>query len=153
MSFFIFAKTLEYQKISSTYLLKTFNKAYLDYLLSIKEIKVKQIIIIFLLIFINSAAFSHSQLTEILPEDNVTYNEVPPQIEMKFKSEVKLVKIDLIRVDIKEKIKLDSSLLKNKSNNYSIPMPKLDAGIYRFEWRALSPDGHIIKGKSDFEVK
>lgn len=125
----------------------------MDDLLSIKEIKVKQIIIIFLLIFINSAAFSHSQLTEILPKDNVTYNEVPPQIEMKFKSEVKLVKIDLIRVDIKEKIKLDSSLLKNKSTNYSIPMPKLDAGIYRFEWRALSPDGHIIKGKSDFEVK
>ena len=47
---------------------------------------------------------------------------------MKFKSEVKLVKIDLIRVDIKEKIKLDSSLLKNKSNNYSIPMPKLMQG-------------------------
>jgi methionine-rich copper-binding protein CopC len=113
----------------------------------------KQIIIIFLLIFINSAAFAHSQLTEILPEDNVTYNDAPPQIEMKFKSEVKLVKIDLIRVDIKEKIKLDSSLLKNKSTNYSIPMPKLDEGIYRFEWRALSPDGHIIKGKSDFEVK
>ena len=84
----------------------------MDDLLSIKEIKVKQIIIIFLLIFINSAAFSHSQLTEILPEDKVTYNEVPPQIEMKFKSEVKLVKIDLIRVDIKEKIKLDSNLLK-----------------------------------------
>ena len=125
----------------------------MDDLLSIKEIKVKQIIIIFLLIFINSAAFAHSQLTEILPEDNVTYNEVPPQIEMKFKSEVKLVKINLIRVDIKEKIKLDSSLMKNKSNNYSVPMPKLDAGIYRFEWRALSPDGHIIKGKSDFEVK
>ena len=110
----------------------------------------KQVIIIFLLIFINSVAFS-SQLTEILPEDNVTYNEVPPQIEMKFKSEVKLVKIDLIRVDIKEKIKLDSSLLKNKSNNYSVPMPKLDGyiglnGVH-------CPDGHIIKGKSDFEVK
>ena len=113
----------------------------------------KQIIIIFSLFFINSAAFAHSQLTEILPKDNVIYNEVPPQIEMKFKSEVKLVKIDLIRVDTKEKIKVDSNLLKIKSNNYSIPMPKLDAGIYRFEWRALSPDGHIIKGKSDFEVK
>ena len=38
----------------------------------------KPIIIIFSLIFINSAAFAHSQLTEILPEDTVTYNEVPP---------------------------------------------------------------------------
>ena len=113
----------------------------------------KVFFVIAFLISISFSAFSHSQLTEILPEDNVTYNDVPPQIEMKFKSEVKLVKIDLIRVDIKEKIKLDSSLLKNKSNNYSIPMPKLDAGIYRLEWRALSPDGHIIKGKSDFEVK
>lgn len=101
----------------------------------------------------NSAVFAHSQLIEILPEDNVTYNEAPPHIEMKFKSEVKLIKIDMIRFDNKQKVKLDTGTLKNKSKEYVISMPQLDTGIYRFQWRALSPDGHIIKGKSDFEVK
>ncbi len=101
----------------------------------------------------NSAVFAHSQLIEILPEDNVTYNEAPPHIEMKFKSEVKLIKIDMIRFDNKEKVKLDTGTLKNKSKEFVISMPQLDTGIYRFQWRALSPDGHIIKGKSDFEVK
>ena len=101
----------------------------------------------------NSAVFAHSQLIEILPEDNVTYDEAPPHIEMKFKSEVKLIKIDMIRFDNKQKVKLDTGTLKNKSKEYVISMPQLDTGIYRFQWRALSPDGHIIKGKSDFEVK
>ena len=54
---------------------------------------------------------------------------------------------------LKEKIKLDSSLLKDRSKVHILPMPKLYPGKYRIEWRALSPDGHIIKGKSNFEVK
>ena len=102
---------------------------------------------------INHSVFAHSQLAEILPEDNVTYDMTPPHIEMKFKTEVKLIKIGMIRNDNKEKINLDTSTLKNKSKEYYIPMPQLDAGKYRFQWRALSPDGHIIKGKSDFQVK
>ena len=113
----------------------------------------KKILIILTLFMFNSSVFAHSQLTEILPEDNVTYNEAPPHIEMKFKSEVKLIKIDMIRFDNKQKVKLDTGTLKNKSKEYVISMPQLDTGIYRFQWRALSPDGHIIKGKSDFEVK
>ena len=113
----------------------------------------KKILIIVIIIFINSSVFGHSQLTEILPKDNFTYKETPPHIEMKFKSEVKIVRVDMIRVDNKEKIALDTNSLQNKSKEYIIPMPQLNAGIYRFQWRALSPDGHIIKGKSDFEVK
>ena len=36
---------------------------------------------------------------------------------------------------------------------FVIPMPKISPGKYNILWRALSPDGHIIKGKSQFEVK
>ncbi len=113
----------------------------------------KKIFIIFILIFINSSIFAHSQLTDILPRDNFFYKETPPHIEMRFKSEVKIVRVNLVRIDTKKKIALDTSSLQKKSNEYILPMPQLDAGMHRFEWRALSPDGHIIKGKSDFEVK
>ena len=32
-------------------------------------------------------------------------------------------------------------------------IPNITSGKYNIFWRALSPDGHIIKGKSEFEVK
>ena len=112
-----------------------------------------RIILVLLFIFKISVSFSHSQLSEILPKDNVTYVKVPSQINMKFNSLVKLVKIVMIRVDKKEKINLDLTSLNDRAKEHSLPMPKLSSGKYRIEWRALSPDGHIIKGKSDFEVK
>ena len=112
-----------------------------------------RIILVLLFIFKISVSFSHSQLSEILPKDNVTYVKVPSQINMKFNSLVKLVKIVMIRVDKKEKINLDLTSLNDRAKEHSLPMPKLSSGKYRIEWRALSQDGHIIKGKSDFEVK
>ena len=33
-----------------------------------------------------------------------------------------------------------------------ISLPKLDDGIYKTAWRALSEDGHAIKGEFMFEV-
>ena len=75
----------------------------------------KKLLILFMLILTNSSVFAHSQLTEILPKDNVTYNDVPPHIEMKFKSEVKIVRIEMMRVDNKEKIALDTNSVQNGS--------------------------------------
>ena len=37
--------------------------------------------------------------------------------------------------------------------NHSIPLPLLEPGIYHFRWRAMSEDGHIIKGKSNFKLQ
>ncbi len=113
----------------------------------------KRFLIIVLLLVINSSVLAHSKLTEISPQDNITYDEVPPRIEMIFNSEVKLIKLNMMRINDKEKINLDTSSLGNNSTKYIIPMPQLDIGKYRLQWRALSLDGHIIKGKSDFTVK
>ena len=80
------------------------------YLRNNGEIMIR-IILALLFIFKISASFSHSQLSEILPKDNVTYVKVPSQINMKFNSLVKLVKVVMIRVDKKEKINLDLTSL------------------------------------------
>ena len=112
-------------------------------------------ILIFLLFVLNSTlSYSHSQLTEILPKDNVIYTKTPPQIQLKFRSKVKLVRVDLNKiVEDKKKIKLDLTSFKERSREFSIPMPSITSGKYNIFWRALSPDGHIIKGKSIFVVK
>ena len=87
-----------------------------------------RIIFVLLFIFKISASFSHSQLIEILPKDNVTYIKVPSQINMKFNSLVKLVKIVMIRVDKKEKINLDLTSLNDRAKEHILPMPKLSSG-------------------------
>ena len=112
-------------------------------------------IIIFLIFVLNSTlSYSHSQLTEILPKDNVIYTKTPSQIQLKFRSKVKLVKIDLKKNSDKgKKLKLDLSSFKQRSKNFTIPIPSISEGKYNISWRALSPDGHIIKGRSKFEVK
>ena len=112
-------------------------------------------ILIFLLLVLNSTlSYSHSQLIEILPKDNVIYTKTPPQIQLKFRSKVKLVKVDLNKIaEDNQKIKLDLTSFKESSNEFAIPMPSITSGKYNILWRALSPDGHIIKGKSEFEVK
>ena len=80
-----------------------------------------RIILVLLFIFKISASFSHSQLSEILPKDNVTYVKVPSQINMKFNSLVKLVKIVMIRVDKKEKINLDLTSLNDSAKEHTFP--------------------------------
>ena len=112
-------------------------------------------IFIFLVIVLNSTlSHSHSQLTEILPKDNVVYTKTPSQIQLKFRSKVKLIKVDLNKIaDENKKIKLNLTLFKERSKEFKIPMPSITSGKYNILWRALSPDGHIIKGKSEFEVK
>ena len=112
-------------------------------------------IFIFLLIVFNSTlSYSHSQLTEILPKDNLIYTKTPSKIQLKFRSKVKLIKVDLNKIaDDNKKIKLDLTSFKERSKEFKIPMPSITSGKYNILWRALSPDGHIIKGKSEFEVK
>ena len=76
-------------------------------------------IIIFLIFVLNSTlSYSHSQLTEILPKDNVIYTKTPSQIQLKFRSKVKLIKVDLNKVaEDNQKIKLDLDSFKNRSKN------------------------------------
>ena len=50
-------------------------------------------------------------------------------------------------------IKIDLKKYTERAKNFKLPMPNITSGRYNIFWRALSPDGHIIKGKSEFEVK
>jgi len=112
-------------------------------------------IILSLLFILNpTVSYSHSQLVEILPRENVVYQKSPIEIKLKFRSQVKLVKIDLSNINDKsQKLKLNLESFNKRSKMFVIPMPKISSGKYNILWRALSPDGHIIKGKSEFEVK
>tara|TARA_B100000575_G_C22829446_1_gene487104 strand:+ start:257 stop:604 length:348 start_codon:yes stop_codon:yes gene_type:complete len=113
-----------------------------------------KIILSFLFILSPIVTYSHSQLTEIFPKEKVVYQKSPREIKLKFRSQVKLVKIDLNNINDKnKKLKLNLDSVNKRSKEFIIPMPKITSGQYNILWRALSLDGHIIKGKSKFEVK
>ena len=54
-----------------------------------------KILLTLLFSFYTTISFSHSQLTDILPKNNIVYTKTPSKIELTFRSKVKLVKIDL----------------------------------------------------------
>ena len=113
-----------------------------------------KILLTLLFYFYTTTSYSHSQLTDILPKNNIVYTKTPSKIELTFRSKVKLIKVDLNKVtEDNQKIKLDLDSFKKRSKEFAIPMPSITSGKYNILWRALSPDGHIIKGKSEFEVK
>ena len=64
-----------------------------------------KILLTLLLICYVTVSHSHSQLTDIIPKNNVVYTSTPPKIELKFKSNVKLIKVDLKNVSGENKIK------------------------------------------------
>ena len=109
--------------------------------------------LITLVIIIQSSLVSaHSPLKSIIPNDGVILNKSPVEINLYFKSSAKLLKVTLKKADGSEVILSKKPLMKN-SKNHNISLPTLAPGMYHFKWRAMSKDGHIIKGKSNFKLE
>ena len=113
-----------------------------------------KILFTLLLTFYTTNTYSHSQLKDIFPNNNIVYTKIPSKIDLKFRSKVKLIKIYLNKISANNnKIKINLKNHSKRAKNFKLPMPDISSGKYNIFWRALSPDGHIIKGKSKFEVK
>ena len=111
----------------------------------------KKIIIYLIIIVHSSFVYAHSPLKSIVPKDGIVLNESPAEIKIYFKSSAKLLKATLQKVEGSEVILSKEPLMKN-SKNHNISLPTLEPGKYNFKWRAMSKDGHIIKGKSNFKL-
>ena len=112
----------------------------------------KNFLIILMILFQSSFAYAHSPLKSIIPKDGVVLNTAPVEIKVYFKLSAKLLKVTLNKFEGNE-VKLSKEPLMKNSKNHSIPLPLLKPGIYNFKWRAMSEDGHIIKGKSNFKLE
>ena len=128
-----------------------------------------KIILLVLIFFLkNTVVFAHSPLNSITPKNNEILSQAPKLIKMIFKSEAKLIKITLEKQKNTkqasmisnffskgngENIKIKENALMQISKKHSIELPKLTSGKYFFKWRAMSEDGHIIKGNLKFNIK
>lgn len=127
-------------------------------------------ILLLTLVFIlkNTVVFAHSPLNSISPKNNEILSQSPEQIKMNFKSDAKLVKVTLLKQSGEEKDTIVSNLFSKSDNKkiiieddvlmkmspkHFIGLPKLTSGKYLFQWRAMSKDGHFIKGDINFIIE
>ena len=128
----------------------------------------KIILLVLIFFFKYTVVFAHSPLNSITPKNNEILSQAPEKITMIFKSEAKLIKITLEKQKNTkqasmisnffskgngENIKIKENALMQISKKHSIELPKLTSGKYFFKWRAMSEDGHIIKGNLKFNIK
>ena len=112
-----------------------------------------KIILLVLIFFLkNTVVFAHSPVKSIIPKNGIVLNKAPTEIKVNFKSSAKLLKTTLQKVEGSDVALSKEPLMKN-AKNHSIPLPSLEPGTYHFKWRAMSEDGHIIKGKSKFKLQ
>jgi methionine-rich copper-binding protein CopC len=128
----------------------------------------KIFVICVLSLFLNfSTATAHSPVGFVVPKDGSIIKKAPEKMEIVFTAPAKLIKVEFSKVTSNQKKSLISGLLGNEaltpiklnrdhlmkeSKQHMISLPELDDGVYKTAWRALSEDGHAIKGEFIFEV-
>ena len=129
----------------------------------------KKLLILFFGVFIafSNLGHAHSPVGFVIPKDGSVIKQAPDKMEIVFTAPAKLIKLEFSRVISNEKssliggllgseeletIDLDKSHLMKEAKRHVINIPMLDVGLYKTTWRALSEDGHVIKGESVFQI-
>ena len=104
-------------------------------------------------LFLSVSAQAHSPLQSVTPSDGAVLTAAPQAIEMRFRGGARLIRFQLVNAGDGTKIGLGESHLMDKSDEHRIILPPLPAGEFTASWRALSEDGHVIRGGFSFSVK
>lgn len=126
-----------------------------------------QIIVFAVFLTYSNLVHAHSPVGFVIPKDGSVIKQVPEKMEIVFTAPAKLIKLEFSRVissgkssliggllgsEELEAIQLDQSHLMKEAKRHVITVPTLDVGLYKTAWRALSEDGHAIKGEFTFEI-
>lgn len=97
-------------------------------------------------------ALAHTTVKSTTLEDGGVYQTLPDVFDLVFAQKVGLASLSLKDED-GESIDIDFTPLKSMETEFSIPMPVLKTGLYRMTWRAVTKDGHVLKGNISFTVE
>ena len=98
----------------------------------------------------SSAAYAHTHLTSSVPAQGSILAAAPAHIELKFSEATRLTALTLQKKEVAEQ-KL-SPLPTSAVSEIKIPAPKLAAGKYTLQWRAVGDDDHVMTGAVQFTV-
>lgn len=98
-----------------------------------------------------ATASAHSPLGETVPANDATVTEVPSEIVLDFKGDIRLTRVTMTHAD--HEADLDLEGFDGFLSDYAIPMQDMGAGTYHIEWRGLGSDGHPMTGSFSFTVE
>ena len=99
-----------------------------------------------------TGAVAHSPLKNTIPADDAVISEVPTEVLLDFKGDIRLTRVTIKHAD-NDAIKMDISGNDGFIKNYIIPIENTSFGIYVIDWRGLGADGHALNGKFSFTVE
>ncbi len=98
-------------------------------------------------------ALAHSPLKSTSPQDKAELKTFPAGITMTFGQPARITKVTLTHTagDISRADRLE---LPSKAFETNVELTPEDrgSGEYGVDWRALSKDGHVLKGRFSFKV-
>lgn len=97
-----------------------------------------------------SSAFAHSPLEITVPANEAIVAEVPNEIVLDFKGNIRLTRVTMTHAV--HEADLDLEGFSGFISDYTIPIQSMGAGTYQIEWRGLGDDGHPMNGTFSFTV-
>jgi methionine-rich copper-binding protein CopC len=95
-------------------------------------------------------AYAHSELSESVPADKAVLEAAPTEVVLHFIEAVRLTALSLTkRGDTASDLR---PLPGGASQHFAVAAPGMTAGDYTVDWRALSDDGHVLRGAFTFTV-
>ena len=110
------------------------------------------LLVILSMFFMVSSSLAHSPLTSSVPATSQTVPAAFDSFQFTFGESAKLVKIT-IQTEAGAKTELDLSNNSTPQKEHLVKSDPLAPGHYTVYWRALSDDGHPIKGSIPFKVR
>ena len=94
---------------------------------------------------------AHSPLDGTTPENEATLTEMPTEVLMDFKRDIRLTRVAITHADT-HSINIDLSDQTAFTQEFALPVQDMGAGKYVVKWRGLGADGHALKGIFSFTV-
>jgi|SRR5581483_1333925 len=97
-----------------------------------------------------TVALAHAHLKKAVPADGGVVSSAPANVVLSFSEPARLTAC-WIQKGEGSKQKIDG-LPTTPGADISVPLPKLEPGIYVLSWKAVGDDMHIVPGQIHFTV-
>jgi methionine-rich copper-binding protein CopC len=98
-----------------------------------------------------SSSLAHTKVESASLEDGGVYQTVPETFDLVFAQDVGLAALEL-KNEQGDVVSLEYKKPSSMQGTFKVPLPRLTKGAYSLSWRAISKDGHVLKGKVNFTV-
>ncbi len=99
-----------------------------------------------------TGAIAHSPLDSTTPPHEAVVTEMPTEVQMNFKDDIRLTRVVVTHADT-QGTEMDLGDQTTFMQQFTLPMRDMGAGTYVVEWRGLGADGHALNGIFSFTVE